>query len=48
MGHTERNRATPRKYTESILKTVSYTKNKPKDTAQIGMDKKMKRKRGWF
>ena len=44
----ERNRATPHKYTENILKIVSYTENKPKDTTQMGMDKKIKRKCGWF
>ena len=40
MNRTERNEAKPHKYTESILKTVSYTKNKPKDTIQNGIKKR--------
>ena len=40
MNHTERNEAKPHKYTESILKTASYTENKPKDTIQEGINKK--------
>ena len=48
MNRTERNEVKPHKYTESILKTASYTENKPKDTTQMGMDKKMRRKHGWF
>ena len=40
MNRTERNEAKPHKYTESILKTVSYTKNKPKDTIRNRINKK--------
>ena len=40
MNRTERNEAKPLKYTESILKTSSYTENKPKDTIQKGINKK--------
>ena len=45
MNRTERNEAKPNKYTESILKIVSYTKNKPKDTIQKRINKKRHK---WF
>ena len=40
MNHTKSNEAKPRKHTENILKTISYTENKPKDTIQKGINKK--------
>ena len=40
MNHIERNEAKPHKYTESILKTISYTENKLKDAIKNGINKK--------